>query len=167
MFNVKLNTVRNMKRLRICVLVSVCLSGSITLFSASFSTLARGIAGWLFWTWCLISHVPASGPGINLTLVILAVWTLSLLLFHKVRPVILSISPAMILESYALNAGLPIGFSAVIIRAGVAAPLPLLPPLPLPWPGHLGNVVAHMLRPMLRCTDVGSTVGWFFGDFDK
>ena len=68
----------------------------------------------------------------------------------------------MILESCALNEGLPIGFSAVIIWAGVAAPLPLLPPLPLPLPGRLGNVVARMLCPLegtLRCTDVGSTVG--------
>ena len=76
----------------------------------------------------------------------------------------------MILESCALNAGLPIGFSAVIIWAGVPVPLPLLPPLPLPRPGHLGSVVAHMQRPFegtLRCIDVGSTVGRFFGDVDK
>ena len=81
-----------------------------------------------------------------------------------------SISPAMILESCALKAGLPIGFSAVIIQAGVVAPLPLLPPLPRPRPGCLGNVVARMLRPLegtLQCTDVGSTVGQFFGGFDK
>ena len=83
---------------------------------------------------------------------------------------ILSISPAMILASCALNAGLPIGFSAVITRAGVAVSLPLLPLLPLPRPGRLGNVVACMLRPLggtLRCTDVGSTLGRFFRDFDK
>ena len=64
----------------------------------------------------------------------------------------------MILESCALNVGLPIGFSAVITWAGVAAPLPLLPPLPLPRLGHLGNVVARMLHPRggtLQCTDVG------------
>ena len=94
----------------------------------------------------------------------LAGGTLSRLSFHKVRPVTLSISPVMILESCALNAGLPIGFSAVIIWAGVAVPLPL------PCPGRLGNVVAHMLHPLvrtLRCTDVGSTVGQFFGGFDK
>ena len=92
----------------------------------------------------------------------LAAGTFSLLSFHKVCPVILSISPVMILESCALNAGLPIGFSAVIIRAGVAAPLPLLPPLPLPHTGCLGSVVARMLCPLVgtfRCTDVGSTVG--------
>ena len=46
----------------------------------------------------------------------------------------------MILESCARNAGLPIGFSAVITRAGVAVPLPLLPPRPLPRPGRLGSV---------------------------
>ena len=92
----------------------------------------------------------------------LAGGTLSLLSFHRVRPVILSISPVMILESCALNAGSPIGFLAVIIWAGVAAPLPLLPPLPLPHPGHLGSVVACMLRPLegtLRCTDVDLTIG--------
>ena len=100
----------------------------------------------------------------------LAAGTLSLSVFHKVRPVILSISPAMILESCALNAGLPIGFSAVIIQAGVVAPLPLLPPLSLPHPGRLGSMVAGMLCPLvgtLRCTDEGSTVGRFFGGFDK
>ena len=93
---------------------------------------------------------------------ILAGGTSFLLAFHKVLPVILPISPAMIWESCALNAGLPIGFLAVIIWAGVAAPLPLLPPLPLPHPGRLGSVVARMLRPLegtLWCTDVGLTVG--------
>ena len=59
-----------------------------------------------------------------------------------------SLSPAMILESCALNVGLPIGFLAVITWAVVAAPLPLLPPLPLPRPGRLGNVVARMLHPL-------------------
>ena len=76
----------------------------------------------------------------------------------------------MILASCALNAGLPIGFSAVITRAGVFVPLPLLPPLPLPRPGRLGSVVARMLRPLegtLRYTDVGSTVGRFFRVDDK
>ena len=99
----------------------------------------------------------------------LAGGTLFLSVFHNVRPVILSISPVIILESCTLNAGLPIGFS-VVIWAGVAAPLPLLPPLPLPRPGRLGNVVAHMLCPLegtLRCKGVGLTVGRFFGGFDK
>ena len=86
-------------------------------------------------------------------------------MFHNVHPVTRSISPSMILESCALNVGLPIGFSVVITRAGVAAPLPLLPLPPLPRPGHLGSVVAHMLRSLegtLRCTDVGLTLGQFF-----
>ena len=99
----------------------------------------------------------------------LAGGTSSLLLFHKVRPVILSISPVMIRESCALNAALPIGFSGVIIRAGAVAPLPLLPPLPLPLLGHLGNVVARSLRPLegtLRCIDEGLIADLFFGDFD-
>ena len=94
---------------------------------------------------------------------------LSLSMFQSVRPVIRSISPAMILESCALNVGLPMGFSAVIIQAGVVAPLPLLPPLPLPRPGHLGNVMARMLHPLegtLWYTDVGLTVGRFFGGFN-
>ena len=76
----------------------------------------------------------------------------------------------MILESCALKAGLPIGFSAVITQAGVAAPLPLLPLLPLPRPGRLGNVVARMLHPLegtLWCTDVGLTIGQFFRVDDK
>ena len=71
----------------------------------------------------------------------------------------------MIWESCTLNAGLPIGFSAVIIQAGVVAPLPLLPPLPLPLPGCLGSVVARMLRPLvgtLQCTDVDLTIGQSF-----
>ena len=100
----------------------------------------------------------------------LAGGTLSLLVFHNVHPVILSISPVIILESCALNVGLPIGFLAVIIWAGVAAPLPLLPLPPLSRPGHLGSMVAHMLHPLegtLRCTDVGLTLGQFFGADDK
>ena len=91
----------------------------------------------------------------------LAGGTLFLSVFHSVHPVILSISPVMIRESCALNAVLPIGFSAVIIWAGVVAPLPLLPPLPLPLLVHLGNMVARMLRPLegtLWCTDVDSIV---------
>ena len=114
----------------------------------------------------VMPHVTASGSGINLLLATLAVGTLLRSMFHNVRPVTHSISPSMILESCALNAGLLIGFSAVIIRAGVAAPLPLLPLPLLPHPGRLGNVVAHMLRPLegtLRCTDVDLTIGQSFG----
>ena len=117
-----------------------------------------------------MSRVTASGPGANLLWVTLAVGTLLLSMFHSVFPLTHSISPSIILESCALNVGLPIGFLAVIIWAGVAAPLPLLPLPPLPRPGHLGSVVARMLCPLegtLQCTDVGSTVGRFFRDFDK
>ena len=95
-----------------------------------------------------------------------AVGMLSLAVFHNVLPETLSISPRMMLESCALNAGLLIGFSAVIIWAGVAAPLPLLPLPPLPRPGRLGSVVARMLRPlegMLWCIDVDLTIGQSFG----
>ena len=159
MFNVKLSIVRNMKRLRICALVLVCLSESATLFSASFCSLAcGGTKGTLF---C----VAASGPRANLRLVTLAAGTLSLSRFHNVRPVTLSISLRMTLESCALNVGSPIGFSAVITWAGVAAPLPLLPLLPPPHPGRLGSVVAGMLHPLegtLRCTDVDLTLGQSF-----
>ena len=91
-------------------------------------------------------------------------------MFHNVHPVTRSISPSIILESCALNAGLPIGFSAVITQAGVAAPLPLLPLPPLPHPGRLGSMVAHMLRPLegtLRCTDVDLTTGQSFGVDNK
>ena len=147
MFNTKLSTVQNMRKLRICVLVSVRPSGSVVPLSASLFMWARGTARWSFWTRCSICHVPASGPRINLTLVTQAGGTLSLLSFHKVHPVIRSNSPAIIWESCAQNAGLPSAFLAVIIRAGVAAPLPLLPPLLLPLPGRLGNVVAHNLHP--------------------
>ena len=112
------------------------------------------------------SHVAASGPRTILCLVTPAAGTFSLSMFHNVLPETLSISLRMIRESCALKAGLPIGFSAVITQAGVAVPLPLLPPLPLPCPGCLGNVVAHMLHPLegtLWCTDVGMMLGQSFG----
>ena len=159
----RLSTVRNIKRLRICVLVSVHLSGSWTLFSALFSTLAHGGSG-MFWTQG-VPHVTASSPRPILHLVMVAVGMLLLSMFHNVLPETLSISLRMILESCALNAGLPIGFSAVITWAGVAAPLPLLPLPLLPLPGRLGSVVARMLRPLegtLRCKNVGLTLGQSF-----
>ena len=166
MFNAKLSTVRNMKRLRICVLVSVRPSGSATLTSASFSTLARGGSGVTFWARGKMTCVSAVVPRSILHLVMVAVGTLLLSMFHNVPPETLSISLRMILESCALNAGLPIGFSVVIIWAGVAAPLPL-PPLPLlPHPGHLGSMVARNLRPLegtLWCINVDLTVGQSFG----
>ena len=68
----------------------------------------------------------------------------------------------MILESCALNAGSLIGFQMGLGWAGVAAPLPLLPLLPLPHPGRLGSVVAGMLRPQegtLRYINVDLTIG--------
>ena len=165
MFNMRLNIVRNMKRLRIDVLVSIHPSGSITLFSVSFSTLALGSSDGRFWAQGKMPRVSASCPGINLILRILVIGTLLLSMFHKVRPVTLSISLRMILESCSLNAGLPIGFSAVITRAGVVAPLPLLPLLPLPHPGCLGSMVAGMLHPLvgtLQYTDVDLTIGQSF-----
>ena len=117
-----------------------------------------------------MAHVSSTGPGINLLPVTLVVRTLLLSMFHSVHPVTHSISPSMILESCALNVGLPIGFSAVITRAGVAVPLPLLPLPPLPHPGRLGSVVACMLHPLegtLLCTDVDLTIGQSFGVDDK
>ena len=168
MFNAKLSIVRKMKRLRTCVLVSVCPSGNVTLFSASFPTTALDVSGRTFQTQC-ISRVSTSGPGINLLPGLRVIGTFPLSTFQRVLPVTRSISPRMILESCALNAGLPIGFLAVIIWAWVVVPLPLLPPLPLPHPGRLGSVVAHNLRPpvgTLRCIDEGLTAGLFFGDFD-
>ena len=220
MFNTKLSITRKMKRLRICVLVSVCPSGNVTLFSALFPTMALTGSGRTFRTRG-VTRVSVIGPGINLLPVFLVVRRFPLSMFQRVLPVTCSISPRMILESCALNAGLPIGFSvenprghqvgrmgkavvmvmmmictwklhkssldhvtwapklgspvatatsAVITRAGVVVPLLLLPPLPLPRPCHLGSVVARMLHPLvgtLQCTDVGSTVGRFFGDFNK
>ena len=169
MFNTKLSTTRKMRKMRIWVLMSVRLSGSTALFSASLFAWTRGGSGILFWTQGTRSRVAASGPRTILCLVSPAAGTLSLSAFHNVLPETLSISPRMILKSCALKAGLPSGFSAVITRAGVAAPLPLLPPLPLPRPGRLGNVVACMLHPLegtLRCTDVGMTLGQFFGVVD-
>ena len=136
-------------------------SGSATLSTASFPTTALNVSGRTFQTQC-ISRVSTSGPGINLLPGLRVIGTFPLSTFQRVLPVTRSISPRMILESCALNAGLPIGFLAVIIWAGVVVPLPLLPPLPLPRPGRLGSVVARMLHPLkgtLWCTDVGSTVG--------
>ena len=52
----------------------------------------------------------------------------------------------------------------------VAAPLPLLPLLPLPCPGRLGSVVAGMLCPpegTLWCTDVDLMIGQSFGVDNK
>ena len=103
-----------------------------------------------------------AASGTNLIPVTLAAGMLSLLAFQGVRPVACSISPSIALESCALNAGSPNGFTMALGWAGVVPlpvpPLgvPLLPP-PLPRSGCLGNVVAHNLRPLkgtLQCTDV-------------
>ena len=166
----KLMTTRKMKRLRICVLMSVRPSGSVTLFSASLSALAHGASGRMLRAWGMLPRVTASGPGINLILVTRAAGTLPLLLFQGVRPVILLISPRIILESCALKAGSPIRFLVVLVWAGVAAPLPLLPLAPLPRPGRLGSMVAHMLHPLegtLRYINVDLTIGQSDGVDDK
>ena len=92
MFNAKLSTVRNMKRLRICVLVSVRPSGSATLFSASFSTLARGGSVRTFCARGVHSRATASSPRLILHLVTVAVGTLPRLLFHNVLPETLNLS---------------------------------------------------------------------------
>ena len=109
-----------------------------------------------------MSRASAASPRSILRLVTVAVGLLFLLMFHNVLPETLSISLRMILESCALNAGLPSRFSAVITWAGAVAPLPLLRPLPLPRPGCLGSVVTRMLRPLegtLWYTDVGFDLG--------
>ena len=158
----KFMTTNTMRRLRICVLLSVHPSGSVFPCGALCGTLARGSSGRSSSTWGSGSCVAALCPSINLIRVTLADGTLPLSVFHSVLPVTLSISSAMNRESCALNSGLLIGFSVVITWAGVAAPLPLLPLPPLPLPGHLGNVVARMLRPLegtLQCTDVGFDLG--------
>ena len=170
MFNAKLMTTRKMKRLMICVLMSVRLPGSMPLLSTSFSALAHGASGGTFWTRGNLPHVAVPGPGINLIPVTWAGGTLSLLLFQGVHPVILSISPRMILESCALNAGSLIGFPMGLVWAGVAAPRPLLPLLPLPHPGRLGSVVVRMLCPlegMLWCINVDLKIGQSFGVDDR
>ena len=154
-------TTSKMERLRICVLVSICPLGSMPLLSASFWAPACGASGWMLSTRGVILCVVASGPGTNLFPVTLAIGMLPLLLFQGVLPVVLSISPRMILESCALNVGSPSGFLMGQVLAGVATPLPLLPLHSLPRPGCLGNVVAHMLHPLegtLRYINVELTI---------
>ena len=165
MSNAKLMTTRIMKRLRINVLVSVCPSGSMPPLFPSIPALARGGSGRTFWTRGSLSRAVASGPRTNLILVTLAAGMLSLLLFQGVLPVILLISPRMILESCALKVGSPIGFPLGLVWEGVAAPLPLFPLPPLPRPGRLGNVVAGMLCPLegtLRYINVDLMIGQSF-----
>ena len=168
MFNMKLMTINVMKKMRISVLMSVCLFRRMCQFSASFSALAGGASGTTLLTQGVMSCVTAS--GFNLIPVILAVGTLPRLLFQGVRPVILSISPSMILESCALKAGSPMGFPMGLVWAGVAAPLPLLSLPPLPCPGCLGSMVAGMLHPLkgtLQNKVVGLMIGQSSGVDDR
>ena len=170
MFNAKLFTASIMRKLRICVIMSVHPSGSVTLFSASLSALARGASGRMLQARGTLPHVAASGPRINLIPVTRAARTLPLLLFQSVHPVILSISPRIILESCALKAGSPIGFPVAVVRAGVAAPLPLPLLPPLPHPGCLGSMVAGMLHPpegTLRYINVDLMIGQSSGADNK
>ena len=161
MFNAKLMTANMMKKLRINVLVSACPSRSAHWFSASFSALAGGASGTTLLTQGVMSCVTAS--GFNLIPVILAVGTLPRLLFQGVRPVILSISPSMILESCALNAGSLSGLPMGLVWAGGTAPLPLLPPLPpLPCSDHLGSVVVDTLHPLIA-TPQYKIQSWLIG----
>ena len=115
MFNTKLMTTNTMRRLRICVLVSVCPFGRMSLFSASFSALAGGATVTTLLTRGVLPHVATSGSC--LILVILAAGMLPLLLFQGVHPVILLISPRI-----TLNAGLPNGFPSGLVGAGGVPP---------------------------------------------
>ena len=155
MFNTKLITTNAMRRLRIWVLMFIHPFGRMSLCSALFSALAGGATAMTLSTQGPLPRAAISGS--NLILVILAARTLSWLLFQGVRPVILSISPSIALESCALNAGSPNGFPTGLVLAGGVPPHPLLPLPPLPRSGSLGSMVAGMLCPlegMLRCTDV-------------
>ena len=160
MFNAKLMTTNMMKKLRINVLMSAHPFRRVPLFSALFSALAHGASGTTLLTQSCMSHVATS--RFNLIPVILAAGMLSLLLFQGVRPLILSISPRMILESCALNAGSPIGFPTGLVWAGGAAPLPLHPLPPLPRPGCLGSVVVDSLHPLVGTLQY-KIAGWPIG----
>ena len=163
MFNVKLMTTNTMRRLRICVLVSVRPFEEASLFSASFSALASGASVTTLLTRGVMPHVATTGS--NLILVILAAGTLFLLLFQGVHPEILSISLRIALESCALNTGSLNGFPTGLVLAGGVPPQPLLPLPPLPLSGHLGSMVAGMLHPLvgtLQCTNVDLTIGQSF-----
>ena len=74
MFNMKLMTINVMTKMRISVLMSVCLFRRMCQFSASFSALAVGASGTTPLTQGVVPHVAASGS--NLILVILAARTL-------------------------------------------------------------------------------------------
>ena len=88
--------------------MSVCPFGRMSLFSALFSALAGGATVMTLLTQGVMPHVATSGS--SLIPVILAAGMWPLLLFQGVRPVILSISPRITLESCALNTGSLNGF---------------------------------------------------------
>ena len=158
-FNVKLIITNIMRRLRICVLTSVCPVWGVPSFSTLVPVLAMQFSGTTLFTRGSGSRVAT--PESNLILVILAAGTLSLLSFQGVCPVTRSISPHMRWVSCALKAGSVSGFLMVLVWVG-GAPLPV-PPLPgfpllppLPRSGRLGNVAAGNSRPLtgtLWCTD--------------
>ena len=174
MFNTKLIITNAMRRLRICVLKSVCSCRGVPSFSTVLPVLAMRCSGTTLSTRGSGSRVAT--PESSLTLVILATGTLSLLAFQGVRPVLRSISPQMIRVSCALKAGSVSGFPTVLVWVGVAPlpvpPLPAFPPLlpPRPRSGLLGNVVAGNLRPLigtLRCTDEDFSVDLSSGVDDR
>ena len=120
MFNTKLITTNMMRRLRICVLVPAHPFVGMSLFSASFSALADGATVMTLLTQGVVPCVATS--GFSLTPVILAAGTMPRLLCQGVRPVILSISPRIALESCALNVGSPNGFPMGLVWAGGVPP---------------------------------------------
>ena len=156
MFNMKLITINIMKKLRINVLMSASPFGRMCWFSAIVSTLACGVSGTLS-TQGSVPHVAAS--RINLTLV---ARTFPLLLFQGVRPVTLSISLMIALESCALNAGSPNGFPMGLVWAVGVPLLPLVPLPPLPCCWHLGRVVVDSLHPLVGTLQY-KIAGWPIG----
>ena len=126
--------ITNMKNvLRKYLLMSASPSRSICLTSVSVTTRAGGVPG-----------SPRGKPCVTTGINLLGAGMFPLLLFQGVCPVILSISPAMILESCALIAGSLSGFLMGLVWAGGVPPLP-----PLPLPGCLVPrcVVARNLHP--------------------
>ena len=173
-FNAKLIITNIMRRLRICVLVSVCPVWGVPSISTLVPVLAMRCSGTILFSRGSGSRVAT--PGSNLILVILAAGMSSLLAFQGVRPVLRSISPRMRRVSCALNSGSVSGFPMVLVWVGGSLlpvpPLPGFPLLPPPRPrsGRLGNVVAGNLRPLigtLRCTDEDLSVDQSSGVDDR
>ena len=172
MFNTKLIITNAMRKLRINVLVSVCPIWGTPSISTLFSDLASRSSGTTLFT----RSSCAATTGFNLILVILAVGTLSLLMFQGVHPVTRSISPHMRRESCALKAGSVSGFlTGLVWVGGVPLPLPPLPGLPLllpplPHSGCLGNMAAGSLCPlkgMLRYINLDFSVDQSFRVDDR